>query len=68
MAGTLKTETDDRAEIKGMPSNPGRDPKRRPKDGKGSIGDTALSDAIIVLAVCWALLLLLAYSLRHHNI
>lgn len=67
-SGSIKTEKDDRSDLKGMPSNPGRDPKRRPKDGKGSIGDTALSDALIVVAVCWGLLILLAWSLRQHNI
>lgn len=68
MAGTIGTEPEERVDIKGMPDNPGRDPKKRPRHGKGSLGDTALNDALIVVAACWILLLLLAWSLRAHNI
>ena len=68
MAGTIESTPEKRNDLKGMPDNPARDPKKRPKDGKGSIGDVALQDAIIVVAVCWALLILLYISLRNYNI
>jgi len=35
---------------------------------KGSVGDTALMDAVAIVLVAWVLLFLLTYSLRHHNI
>jgi hypothetical protein len=55
-------------ELKGMPKNPARDPAKRPKEGKGSIGDVAFKDAVIIVAIAWAFLLFLAISLRHHNV
>lgn len=57
---------DDRPSLKGMPDNPGRDPKVMAKNGRGSIGDTAFMDGIIIIAVAWALVLFLAWSLRSH--
>lgn len=35
---------------------------------KGSLGDTALMDAIAVVIVAWLILFLLMFSLRSHNI
>lgn len=35
---------------------------------KGSPGDRALMDAIIMVVVAWAVLFFLAWSLRSHNI
>lgn len=35
---------------------------------KGSVGDTALMDAIAIVIGAWILLFLLAFSLRHHNV
>jgi hypothetical protein len=35
---------------------------------KGSVGDTALMDAIAIVIGAWVLLFLIAFSLRHHNI
>lgn len=40
--------------------------KREPKSKNASIGDMATRDAIIVVALAWAALFLLHYSLRHH--
>ena len=54
--------------LAGTPGNPAHDPTRKDKQGKGSIGDKALMDAIIIVALAWALLFFLAYSLRHHNV
>lgn len=63
------TTSDDLAspDLAGTGNNPARDPKPV-KTGKGSIGDRALMDALIIVALAWAVLILLAYSLRHHNI
>jgi len=54
--------------LAGTKGNPAHDPKRKDKESKGSIGDKALMDAIIIVVAAWALLLFLAYSLRHHNV
>jgi hypothetical protein len=35
---------------------------------KGSIGDQALMDALIIVMAAWGILFLLTFSLRHHNI
>ena len=35
---------------------------------KGSTGDQALMDALIMVGIAWALLFGLAFSLRSHNI
>lgn len=68
MSGSIAGSTENVTELKGMPNNPGRDPVKRTKAGKGSIGDTAFMDAVIVVALAWAFLVFLAISLRHHNI
>lgn len=69
MAGAIKASEDSAtADLKGMPTNPGRDPKKSERPGKGSIGDTALMDALIIVALAWAFLIFLALSLRSHNI
>lgn len=68
-AGTLQTEDEKSFELKGMPKNPGRDPKRSAsKVEKGSIGDVALKDALCIVVGAWLILIFLAYSLRHHNV
>lgn len=39
------------------------------KDKRGqTIGDQALMDAIVIIVVAWAVLILLVFSLRSHNI
>lgn len=60
--------TDNVTVLKGMPGNPGRDPKAKDKTGKGSIGDVALKDAIILVVAAWLVILFLAYTLRNHNV
>ena len=35
---------------------------------KGSVGDQALMDALMIVAAAWAILILLTFSLRHHNV
>lgn len=54
--------------LTGTPQNPAREPAKKSRDGKGTIGDTAFMDAVIIVALAWAILLFLAYSLRHHNV
>lgn len=55
--------------LKGMPDNPGRDPKAKKRPGeKGSIGDQALMDAVIIVAIAWLVILFLALSLKNHNV
>lgn len=68
MAGSMTSEDEKVVHLKGTPANPARDPKKRPKEGRGSIGDKAFMDAVIIVALAWAFLLFLALSLRHHNI
>ncbi len=63
----MASEAEKTADLKGMPSNPAREPKSK-KTGKGSIGDTALRDALMIVVIAWLILLFLAYSLRHHNV
>lgn len=36
--------------------------------GKGSTGDQALMDAVIIVGVAWVILALLMFSLRAHNV
>lgn len=54
----------------GTKDNPARDPSSTAKgnDGKGTVGDRALMDSLILIGIAWGLLLLLFYSLRGHNI
>lgn len=69
MAGNnMATEAEKVTYLAGTPQNPARDPKAKDATGKGSIGDKALMDSIIIVVVAWTLLLFLAYSLRHHNV
>lgn len=54
--------------LKGMPDNPGRDPKAKDKSGRGTIGDNALMDGIVIVVLAWVILVFLVMSLRHHNV
>jgi hypothetical protein len=46
-----------------------REPKGPKRAGDpGSVGDQALMDALIIVALAWALLFLLTFTLRRHNI
>lgn len=62
------TESEKVVNLRGMPGNPGRDPKKTPKTGSGSVGDIAFKDAVALVIIAWLVLFFLAYSLRHHNI
>lgn len=64
----IATEPENVVQLKGTKANPARDPKRRSREGKGSIGDVAFMDAVVIVAIAWAFLLFLAFSLRHHNV
>lgn len=65
--GSMASETDLGGNpLKGSPQNPARDPKV--KTGKGSMGDKALTDAMIIVIAAWLFLLFLYFSLRHHNV
>jgi hypothetical protein len=35
---------------------------------KGSLGDTALMDAVAIVIIAWVVLFLLTFSLRRHNV
>lgn len=35
---------------------------------KGSMGDRALMDAVLIVGIAWAVLLVLAFSLHRHNV
>lgn len=67
--GAIRTEDVPQVHLVGTAGNPARDPSRkRPETGKGSIGDQAFMDAVIVIAVAWLILFALAFSLRSHNV
>lgn len=68
MAGSLTAEVENVATLKGMPGNPGRDPKRAKDGAKGSIGDKAFTDGVCIVIAAWLFLLFLVISLRHHNV
>jgi hypothetical protein len=62
------TEQEKVVQLVGSPANPAREPRKRPPTGKGSIGDTAFMDSVVIVALCWVALILLMFSLRSHNI
>lgn len=43
-------------------------PKDATKGGKGSNGEQAFNDAVMMVGVAWLILVLLVISLRSHNI
>lgn len=46
-----------------------REPRKPPAKGEpGSLGDTAFKDAVIIVVAAWAVLVVLAYTLRNHNV
>ena len=66
---SMKTESEKVVDLTGTPANPARDPKKILQRGnKGSIGDVALMDAVVIVALCWVALLGLWVSLRNHNV
>jgi len=66
----MQTEPEDTSRpLAGTQKNGARDPKRKPNAGeKGSMGDMALMDGLIIVGAAWIILFFLAYSLRHHNV
>lgn len=54
--------------LAGTAGNPAHEPKRAEKEGKGSVGDVALMDAVAIIVIAWVLLIALWFSLRHHNV
>lgn len=64
----METEKVPETNLVGTPGNPAPEPRRkRPKTGKGSDGDLAALDAIIIIGVAWAVILFLYWSLRQYN-
>jgi len=52
----------------GNPITLTREPTGPKKSGdKGTPGDMAVMDAVVIVAAAWLLLFLLAFSLRRHN-
>ena len=53
----------------GQPIKTSREPVG-PKNAasKGSVGDTALMDALLIVIGAWAILFVLTFSLRNHNV
>ena len=46
-----------------------REPVGPKKAGdKGTIGDMAVMDAVIIVGIAWLILFFLAFSLRRHNV
>jgi hypothetical protein len=62
------TEQEKVVHLVGTKDNPAREPSKRPSVGKGSIGDTAFMDAVILVVIAWVIVLFLSYSLRSHNV
>jgi hypothetical protein len=54
----------------GTKENPARDPSATAKGNtmKGTVGDRALMDSIVLISIAWALLFMLFFSLRGHNV
>ncbi len=53
----------------GNPLKTTREPKGPKRSGdRGTVGDQALMDALIIVLVAWAIIFFLAFSLRRHNI
>ena len=65
MPGFLQSE-DDRL---GQPIRTSNEPVGPKNAGaKGSVGDTALMDSVVIVGIAWAILFGLMFSLRRHNI
>jgi len=67
-AGNINKEPETKVSLKGMPDNPGRDPKVMAKQGRGSMGDKAFMDGVVIVGIAWVVLIFLYWSLRHHNV
>lgn len=65
MAGTMVTES----ERMGVPIVTTREPAGPKTAGdKGTPGDMAVMDAVMIVGAAWLILFFLAFSLRRHNI
>ena len=64
MPGSMRTEPEGapRLATSREPSGPKR------KGDKGTIGDQAVMDAVVIIGVAWFVLVLLVITLRRHNI
>lgn len=45
-----------------------REPTDEVKGSAKSVGDQAFNDAVVIIAIAWVVLFLLAFTLRRHNI
>jgi hypothetical protein len=53
----------------GNPLTTSREPVGPKRGGdKGSVGDQALMDAVLIVLIAWVFLFLVMFSLRRHNI
>jgi hypothetical protein len=53
----------------GNPLVVSREPKGPKRSGdKGTMGDQALMDALVIVVAAWVVLLLLGFSLRRYNV
>lgn len=53
----------------GNPLTVSREPVGPKRSGdKGTMGDRALMDAVLIVGVAWAVLFVLAFSLHRHNV
>lgn len=53
----------------GTPATFAREPVGPKRSGdKGTPGDVALMDAVMLVGACWVFLFLLFFSLRRHNV
>lgn len=62
------TESEKVVSLVGTKDNPAREPRKRPATGKGSIGDMAFKDAVLIVVLAWVIVLFLYVSLRNHNV
>jgi hypothetical protein len=62
------TEDEKVMHLVGTKDNPTREPRKRPSTGKGSIGDTAFKDSVIIVIAAWVVVLFLYFSLKSHNV
>jgi len=64
----LQTEAVPSPDLVGTARNPAHDPKVKDTSGRGSMGDKAFMDAVLIVVIAWLFLLFLFVSLRHHNV
>lgn len=65
MPGSMVTED---ARV-GGPLKLSNEPKGPVKAGsKGSVGDQAFMDAVVIVAICWLIVFATMFSLRRHNV